>query len=75
MTEAQLSSLEILEDPAPLTQPEAEPIPPLPENAARAPEARAGSVGPWLFAVTLIAVMGLFWWLTLYTHGVAPHAS
>lgn len=73
MTEAQVNSLEIFEDRA--RAPEAKSIPPLPENAARARQSKAASAGPWLFAVTLIAVIGLFWWLTIYSHGVAPHAS
>lgn len=74
MTEAQLNSLEMLEERA-RPQPEEKSIPPLPENVARAPESKAASAGPWLFAVMLIAVIGLFWWLTIYSHGVAPHAS
>lgn len=73
MTEAQVNTLEMFEDRA--MPPEAKSAASLPENAARAPENKAASVGPWLFAVTLIAVIGLFWWLTIYSHGVAPHAS
>lgn len=40
-----------------------------------APETKTGRAGPWLFGVAVIAVGAFFWWLTIYPHGVAPHAS
>ena len=29
--------------------------------------------GPWLFAATLVATLGFFWWLVIYSHGGPSH--
>lgn len=29
--------------------------------------------GPKLFTAALVAVVVFFWWLVIYSHGVAPH--
>lgn len=29
--------------------------------------------GPWLFGVTLAAILVFFWWLVIYSHGVTGH--
>lgn len=35
---------------------------------------RPSTWGPWLFGITMALVLAFFWWLLIYSHGVAPHA-
>ncbi len=35
---------------------------------------RRARYGPWIFAVTLAAVLVFFWWFLIYRHGVPAGA-